>query len=86
MDALRTGITLGTALWAVTPAALAQSFTLTLYHTNDLHGRTDAYPSLITTLNEAKATYGDGLLLDAGDIFPARSISTSSRAKTHWPL
>ncbi|KFC50025.1 hypothetical protein DK37_22225 [Halomonas sp. SUBG004] len=65
---------------------MAQSFTLTLYHTNDLHGRTDAYPSLITTLNEAKATYGDGLLLDAGDIFPARSISTSSRAKTHWPL
>ncbi|GGC95090.1 bifunctional metallophosphatase/5'-nucleotidase [Vreelandella lutescens] len=69
MHALRTGITLGTALWVVTPAALAQSFTLTLYHTNDLHGRTDAYPSLITTLNEAKATYGDGLLLEAGDIF-----------------
>ena len=62
-------ITLGTALWVVTPAALAQSFTLTLYHTNDLHGRTDAYPALITTLKEAKATYGDGLLLEAGDIF-----------------
>lgn len=69
MHALRTAITLGMALWVVAPAASAQSFTLTIFHTNDLHGRTDAYPSLITTLNEAKAAYGDGLLLDAGDIF-----------------
>ncbi|WP_016915845.1 metallophosphoesterase [Vreelandella stevensii] len=43
--------------------------TLTIYHTNDLHGRTDAYPALVATLNEARETYGEGLLLDAGDIF-----------------
>lgn len=66
----------------VTPCAIAgalmisasavmadDTFTLTIYHTNDLHGRTDAYPALVATLNEARETYGEGLLLDAGDVF-----------------
>lgn len=62
-------IALGTALLATITPALADNYTLTLFHTNDLHGRTDQYPQLITTLNEAREAYGEGLLLDAGDIF-----------------
>ncbi|WP_221175161.1 bifunctional metallophosphatase/5'-nucleotidase [Alteribacter keqinensis] len=46
-----------------------ESFELTIFHTNDTHGRTNMYPQLITTLNEAKEQYGEGLLLDAGDVF-----------------
>ncbi|UJW56276.1 5'-nucleotidase C-terminal domain-containing protein [Bacillus sp. A116_S68] len=46
-----------------------EAFNLTIFHTNDTHGRTNMYPQLITTLNEAKETYGEGLLLDAGDVF-----------------
>ncbi|TVU88251.1 bifunctional metallophosphatase/5'-nucleotidase [Vreelandella titanicae] len=65
----RYGMALGTALFVTVPPALADNFTLTLFHTNDLHGRTDQYPYLITTLNEARETYGEGLLLEAGDIF-----------------
>ncbi|TVP50049.1 MAG: bifunctional metallophosphatase/5'-nucleotidase [Halomonas sp.] len=63
------GIALGTALFVTVPTAFADDYTLTLFHTNDLHGRTDQYPQLITTLNEAREQYGEGLLLDAGDIF-----------------
>jgi 5'-nucleotidase / UDP-sugar diphosphatase len=47
----------------------AGTFTLNIFHTNDNHGRTDAFPHLVTAYNEAKDEYGDGLLLDAGDIF-----------------
>ncbi|GEN27822.1 hypothetical protein HVA01_14680 [Halovibrio variabilis] len=65
----RYGIALGTALFATVTPVLGENFTLTLFHTNDLHGRTDQYPQLITTLNEARETFGEGLLLDAGDIF-----------------
>ncbi|MBD3897617.1 5'-nucleotidase C-terminal domain-containing protein [Halomonas sp. ML-15] len=46
-----------------------ERYTLTLFHTNDLHGRTDAYPRLVSTLDKARERHGDGLLLDAGDIF-----------------
>ncbi|MDR5904157.1 bifunctional metallophosphatase/5'-nucleotidase [Franzmannia qiaohouensis] len=46
-----------------------ERYTLTLFHTNDLHGRTDAYPQLVSTLAKARERHGDGLLLDAGDIF-----------------
>lgn len=63
------GIALGTAFFVTIPPAFADSYTLTLFHTNDLHGRTDQYPLLITTLNEAREQYGEGLLLEAGDIF-----------------
>lgn len=65
----RYGTMLGTALFATAPPALADNYSLTLFHTNDLHGHTDQYPYLITTLNEARESYGKGLLLDAGDIF-----------------
>lgn len=69
MRSHRYGIALGTALFAIVPPALADNYTLTLFHTNDLHGRTDQYPYLVTTLNEAQERFGEGLLLDAGDIF-----------------
>lgn len=46
-----------------------EMFSLNIFHTNDIHGRTNMFPQLVTTLNEAKETYGDGLLLDAGDVF-----------------
>lgn len=69
MHFLRYGMTLGAALLVISPSINADEFTLTLFHTNDLHGRTDQYPHLITTLKEARGTYGEGLLLDAGDIF-----------------
>lgn len=65
----RSGIALGTALFVTVSPAFADNYTLTLFHTNDLHGRTDQYPQLVTTLNEAREQYGEGLLLDAGDIF-----------------
>ncbi|MCA8865543.1 MULTISPECIES: bifunctional metallophosphatase/5'-nucleotidase [unclassified Halomonas] len=65
----RYGMALGTALFATVPPALADNYTLTLFHTNDLHGRTDQYPYLVTTLKEAQERFGEGLLLDAGDIF-----------------
>ncbi len=65
----RYSLVLGTALFTTASPALAENYTLTLFHTNDLHGRTDQYPSLITTLNEAREKFGDGLLLEAGDIF-----------------
>ncbi|NDL69912.1 bifunctional metallophosphatase/5'-nucleotidase [Halomonas alkaliphila] len=63
------GIALGTAFLVTASPAFADNYTLTLFHTNDLHGRTDQYPHLITTLKEARASYGEGLLLEAGDIF-----------------
>ncbi|MGP9678083.1 bifunctional metallophosphatase/5'-nucleotidase [Halomonas sp. AOP27-A1-41] len=62
-------IALGIAAGLLTTSAYAAPYTLTIFHTNDLHGRTDHYPQLITTLGEAREQFGDGLLLDAGDIF-----------------
>ena len=62
-------ITLGIAAGLLTTSAYAAPYTLTIFHTNDLHGRTDHYPQLITTLDEARERFGDGLLLYAGDIF-----------------
>ena len=63
------GIALGIATGLLATSAYATPYTLTIFHTNDLHGRTDHYPQLITTLAEARERFGDGLLLDAGDIF-----------------
>ncbi|WP_434983967.1 hypothetical protein [Vreelandella zhaodongensis] len=37
----RYGIALGTAFFITASPALAENYTLTLFHTNDLHGRTD---------------------------------------------
>nr|WP_281241006.1 5'-nucleotidase C-terminal domain-containing protein [Natribacillus halophilus] len=42
---------------------------MNIYHTNDHHGQTEMFPPLVTTLNEAKDEHGDGLVLDAGDVF-----------------
>ncbi|MCB8888385.1 bifunctional metallophosphatase/5'-nucleotidase [Vreelandella malpeensis] len=69
MSVSRLSLPVGVALLALCPAAFAEPFTLTIYHTNDLHGRTDQYPQLVTALAKARAEYGEGLLLDAGDIF-----------------
>ncbi|PRO66992.1 5'-nucleotidase C-terminal domain-containing protein [Alkalicoccus urumqiensis] len=44
-------------------------FQLSVLHTNDLHGRTDTYPQMITAVNELRSDYPDALLLEAGDIF-----------------
>lgn len=60
---------LGLAMGCVSAAAYADPFTLTIFHTNDLHGRTDQYPQLVTALEQARAEYGEGLLLDAGDLY-----------------
>ncbi|MDN7133511.1 5'-nucleotidase C-terminal domain-containing protein [Halomonas sp. MC140] len=65
----RYSFALGTALFMTASPVLADSYTLTIFHTNDLHGRTDQYPYLMTALNDAREQYGEGLLLDAGDIF-----------------
>ncbi|MGP9686893.1 bifunctional metallophosphatase/5'-nucleotidase [Halomonas sp. AOP25-F1-15] len=65
----RYSLALGTALFITASPVLADSYTLTIFHTNDLHGRTDQYPYLMTALNHAREQYGEGLLLDAGDIF-----------------
>ncbi|MBB6449988.1 2',3'-cyclic-nucleotide 2'-phosphodiesterase (5'-nucleotidase family) [Geomicrobium halophilum] len=46
-----------------------ESFSMNIYHTNDLHSQTAMFPQMITTLNEAKDEHGEGLLLDAGDVF-----------------
>ena len=69
MNFCRYRFTLGTALFITAAPVFADSYTLTIFHTNDLHGRTDSYPQLITALAEARERFGDGLLLDAGDIF-----------------
>lgn len=69
MRSITHGIALGIASGLLTTSAYAAPYTLTIFHTNDLHGRTDHYPQLITTLTEARKRFGDGLLLDAGDIF-----------------
>ncbi|CAM4021133.1 5'-nucleotidase C-terminal domain-containing protein [Alkalicoccus chagannorensis] len=45
------------------------AFDLNIFHTNDLHGRTAAYPQMVTAYEQAQEDYGDGLLLEAGDIF-----------------
>ncbi|PRO66991.1 5'-nucleotidase C-terminal domain-containing protein [Alkalicoccus urumqiensis] len=42
---------------------------LSVLHTNDLHGRTDAYPQIISAVDELRAENPDALLLEAGDIF-----------------
>lgn len=42
---------------------------MSVLHTNDLHGRVDQYPMMITTLKEARITRPNNVLLDAGDIF-----------------
>ncbi|WP_444684975.1 bifunctional metallophosphatase/5'-nucleotidase [Alkalicoccus luteus] len=44
-------------------------FELSIFHTNDNHGRTDAFPHLVTAYEAAQEQYGEGLLLDAGDVF-----------------
>ncbi|PTL38765.1 bifunctional metallophosphatase/5'-nucleotidase [Alkalicoccus saliphilus] len=44
-------------------------FDLNIFHTNDNHGRTDAFPQLVTAYEHAQDVYGEGLLLDAGDVF-----------------
>ncbi|TVP82587.1 MAG: hypothetical protein EA344_11500, partial [Alkalicoccus sp.] len=44
-------------------------FSLNIFHTNDNHGRTDAFPQLVTAYEHAQEVYGEGLLLDAGDVF-----------------
>ncbi|PRY64455.1 5'-nucleotidase/2',3'-cyclic-nucleotide 2'-phosphodiesterase/3'-nucleotidase/5'-nucleotidase [Vreelandella songnenensis] len=62
-------LALGVALGLFGSSATAAPYTLTLFHTNDLHGRTDSYPQLISALADARERFGDGLLLDAGDIF-----------------
>ncbi|AXF57906.1 bifunctional metallophosphatase/5'-nucleotidase [Salicibibacter kimchii] len=46
-----------------------ESFSMNIYHTNDNHAHTEMFPQLVTTLDEAKDEHGDGLLLDAGDVF-----------------
>ncbi|MFG6665635.1 bifunctional metallophosphatase/5'-nucleotidase [Halomonas sp. HNIBRBA4712] len=69
MTVSRISLPAGVALLTLCPAALAAPFTLTIYHTNDLHGRTDSYPQLVTALSQARSEHGEGLLLDAGDIF-----------------
>lgn len=45
------------------------SFSMNIYHTNDNHSRVEAFPQLVTALNEAQEEHGEGLVLDAGDIF-----------------
>ncbi|CAM3597250.1 MULTISPECIES: hypothetical protein [Halomonas] len=40
----RYSLALGTALFITASPVLADSYTLTIFHTNDLHGRTDQYP------------------------------------------
>ncbi|MBZ5488858.1 5'-nucleotidase C-terminal domain-containing protein [Halomonas aquamarina] len=62
-------VVLGVAVGLLGSSAYAAPYTLTIFHTNDLHGRTDQYPPLVTALAEARERFGDGLLLDAGDIF-----------------
>jgi 2',3'-cyclic-nucleotide 2'-phosphodiesterase (5'-nucleotidase family) len=42
---------------------------MSVIHTNDLHGRVDQYPQMITAVNDARLTRPHNLLLDAGDIF-----------------
>ncbi|WP_160141591.1 bifunctional 2',3'-cyclic-nucleotide 2'-phosphodiesterase/3'-nucleotidase [Salicibibacter halophilus] len=50
-------------------AAYDGTFSMNIYHTNDNHANTEMFPQLVTTLDEAKDEHGDGLLLDAGDVF-----------------
>ncbi|WP_447927710.1 bifunctional metallophosphatase/5'-nucleotidase [Vreelandella sp. EE27] len=63
------GVSAGALILAFSPSVLAAPYTLTIFHTNDLHGRTDQYPQLVSALDEARSQFGEGLLLDAGDIF-----------------
>lgn len=59
----------------------AAAYTLTIYHTNDLHGRSNLYPQLVSTLNELRETRGEGLLLDAGDVFSGTLYFTEFRGR-----
>ncbi len=46
-----------------------KTFKVNIMHTNDTHGRVEAFPKRMTVIKEYRATHPDALLLDAGDVF-----------------
>ena len=45
------------------------TFKMNIMHTNDTHGRVEAFPKRVTAIKAYRATHPDALLLDAGDVF-----------------
>lgn len=66
---------LATMMAAAAPAPAPQpepetdNYKLSIMHVNDTHGRVDAFPKLMTAVNEQRAKTPDALLLHAGDVF-----------------
>ena len=67
---------LGTLLWA--PAAAAP-VSITIYHTNDIHGSID--PGAARMAGYYKAQPGPKLLIDAGDWFQGTPEGTLTRGE-----
>ncbi|WP_079526622.1 5'-nucleotidase C-terminal domain-containing protein [Solibacillus isronensis] len=51
------------------PEPETNNYKLSIMHVNDTHGRVDAFPKLMTAVNEQRAKTPDALLLHAGDVF-----------------
>lgn len=46
-----------------------EAFELSILHVNDTHAHVEAFPQLMTAVNEARASRENSLLLHAGDVF-----------------
>jgi 2',3'-cyclic-nucleotide 2'-phosphodiesterase (5'-nucleotidase family) len=66
------------SLTACQTAPPAAPSTITILHTNDIHGALDNAPRLTTLINQGRAAAGKDnlLLLDAGDVFTGTLYST----------
>lgn len=66
------GILISTSVIQTTYAAESDEnnmFTLTLMHTNDIHGNVDNLPKYSTIINEVRSSAKNVLVVDGGDLF-----------------
>ncbi|SFC64360.1 2',3'-cyclic-nucleotide 2'-phosphodiesterase/5'-or 3'-nucleotidase, 5'-nucleotidase family [Alkalibacterium subtropicum] len=56
------------------PLAMVEDFSVTLFHTNDMHASIDDFGKISYFLNEYRDTVDHSLYLDAGDIFSGNPV------------
>lgn len=74
-----------TASWPAFAANEEKTFSITIIHTNDIHGRiTDGigFPKIFTKIEDLRKSNPNILLLDAGDPFHGLPIATVSQGKS----
>jgi len=58
----------------VTATESSDDFEMTIFHTNDIHASIDDFGRLSYFLNQQRASLGNTLYLDAGDIFSGNPV------------